>query len=175
MKSLIIALMSLCVSTTVASAQMQNAIRLEVASIISSHTIRMSFSHQISGKWSIATETGININRLIKGKDYETTTHWNTLSGTDSSGGERKFRDNFTEVSIYAQYWPMQIHNGPVICLGGSLKDRSGPDIIASLGYIFKIWDGIRADLMYNLYLIESIQTSKIPPSGIRIGISYVF
>lgn len=170
-----IVLLATCFHTTAVYAQRQNAVRLEIASAISTRTIRMTFCHQIADKWSIATEAGMNLNKLIKGKDHETVTHWNTLSGTDSTGSPHKFRDNFTEVSICAQYWPAEPYHGPVFCVGGVVKDRSGADITASLGYTFDIWDGIRADLMYHAYIIESIKTYKLSLGGIRIGISYVF
>ena len=175
MKHLIIVLLAINFSTTAVYAQRLSAVRLEVASAISTRTIRMTFGHQIADRWSIAAETGINMNKLIKGKDHETTTHWDTLSGRESSGSQNKFRDNFTEVSIFAQYWPIQAYHGPVFSMGGALKDRSGADIIACLGYTFRIWNGIRADLLYNVYLIESVKTSILSHGDIRIGISYVF
>ena len=135
----------------------------------------MAFGHQIEYRWSIAAETGINTDRLIKDKDNETTTHWNSLSYSDDTGDQRKFRDNLTEVSIYAQYWPEEVFCGPMFCMGGTVKDRSGVDILAGVGYTFTIWKGIRADIIYNAYIIEAIKTLKLSPYGIRIGIGYVF
>ena len=163
------------ITTTTAIAQKHNIVRVEIGSAISSGTIRFTLGHKIADNWSIAAETGMNIKGLIKRKDNETITHWNTLSFSGTHEGQRQFRDNFTEVSFYAQYWPGKVYNGPVISLGTVLKDRSGADILTSIGYTFQIWSGIRADLLYNLCLIESIQSTKISPSGIRIGISYVF
>ena len=175
MKHLIVLLLTIGIPATAAFAQKKNAVRLELASAISTRIIRMTIGHQISDKWSIAAETGLNINRILKDKDHETTTHWNTLSVSNSSGSERTFRDNFTEVSLYAQYWVTHAYEGPVFCMGGTLKDRSGSDIITSIGYTFNIWNGLRADLLYNLHIIESIKTGNTPSDNIRIGISYVF
>ena len=175
MKRLIIALLTTCLTTATSYGQRASMVRMEIGSAISTGTIRASFGHQIADRWSITAETGINTKRLIKGKDNETTTHWNTLSYSDGSGDQRKFRDDLTEVSIYTQYWPEEIYCGPVFCMGGTVKDRSGVDILAGAGYTFTIWKGIKADLLYYAYLIESIQTLKISPGGIRIGISYVF
>lgn len=175
MKRLLLALLTTCLTTTALYGQDLNFVRMEIASAISTRTIRMAFGHRIADKWSIAVETGVNTNSLIKEKDDETTTHWNTLSDSDDTGSRRKFRDDLTEVSIYTQYWPEKVFCGPVFCMGGALKDRSGPDIIAGAGYTFKIWKGIRADILYYAYLIESTKAAKFSPGGIRIGISYVF
>ena len=175
MKRLILALLTSILAITGVFAQMQNAVRMEIASAISAGTFRMAFGHQISKQWCIEAETGINISGFINNKDNETLTHWNTLSDSDNAGEPRMLKKDFTEISIYAQYWSEQVHCGPMFCLGGAMRDRSGADILARIGYTFKIWNGIRADLAYNLYIIESIQTSKVPLSGIRIGISYVF
>lgn len=175
MKRRLIALLTTCLTTTALYGQDLNFVRMEIASAISTRTIRMAFGHRIADKWSIALETGVNTNSLIKEKDDETTTHWNTLSDSDDTGSRRKFRDDLTEVSIYTQYWPEKVFCGPVFCMGGALKDRSGPDIIAGAGYTFKIWKGIRADILYYAYLIESTKAAKFSPGGFRIGISYVF
>ena len=175
MKRLIIALLTIGLTITEVHAQRLSIIRTEIGSAICTQTIRMAFGHQIADRWSIGAETGINTEKLIKGMDNETTTHWNTLSDSDNTGEQRKFRDDLTEVSIYAQYWPQEVFCGPVFCMGGSVKDRSGVDILAGAGYTFTIWKGIKADLIYYARLIESIQTLKLSPSGIRIGISYVF
>ena len=59
--------------------------------------------------------------------------------------------------------------------MGGALKDRSGPDIIAGAGYTFKIWKGIRAAVMYQVGLIECMSKGFKPSEGIKIGISYAF
>ena len=175
MKRWIIPLLMTYLTITTAYCQKQNAVRVELGSTIASQTIRIGFGHQIADRWSIAVETGMNIKRLINSKDHETSTHWNDLSYTDLQGYQRKFRDDFTEISFYAQYWPCKIYNGPVFSAGSILKDRSGADIIASIGYVCQIYGNIKADLSYNLYLIESLQSTKISPNGIRIGISYVF
>ena len=175
MKRLILVLLTTILASTGAYAQQQNTVRIEIASAISTGVLRMEFGHQICKQWCISAEAGMNISRFINSQDNETLTHWNTLSDSNSSGGQGKLKEDFTEISIYAQYWPEQIHCGPMFCLGGAMRDRSGADIVARIGYSFKIWNGIRADLAYNLYIIESTKTSKVPLSGIRIGLSYVF
>ena len=158
-----------------AQAQHRSVIRAEIAAPLCTRTLRASFGHQIDKNWSISAEMGINMKRLIKATEDETLTHWNTLSVPYSTGSEREFRDNLTEVCLHAQYWPYQAYDGPMFSMGGAVKDRKQPDIITGCGYSFHIWKGLRADLQYQIYIIESIKTLKISPDGIRIGISYVF
>ena len=175
MRRAIIALLSITTLTLQAHAQQLSMIRAEIAAPLASLTTRFAFGHQISRNWSIEAEIGINLKRLIKAKEDETLTHWSTLSDLHCTGSERKFRNDLTEIRFCTQYWPKQIYAGPVFSMGGVLKNRSGADIISGCGYIFHIWKGLRADLQYQIHIIESIKTSKISPYGIRIGISYVF
>jgi hypothetical protein len=109
------------------------------------------------------------------GKDMETLQHQNALSGSDNQDGKRAFRNNLTEVSISAGFWPHGAFQGVSFNLGGIIKDRSGPDIFCSIGYTVPIWKGLAADLGYRLLIMETIKNKAIQYNGIRIGISYVF
>ena len=175
MRRLIIAFLLTTLTAIESNAQRQSSIRIELASAISSNIFRASFGHQIGNNWSIESETGININRLIKGKDNETNAHWNALSDTDSFTNSRTFRENFTEVSISVQYWPKLAYEGIMFCVGGTIKDRAPSDINAGIGYLIRIWKGLRADLQYKINIIETAKSQTMQLDGIRIGISYVF
>ena len=162
-------------AATGARCQKKSGIRTDLAHPICFGTIDISLSHQIADRWSITFQTGLNIKRLTNGKDKETLQHQNALSGSDNQDGQRPFRDNLTEVSISAGFWPQAAMQGVSFNLGGIIKDRSGPDIFCSIGYTVPIWKGLTADLGYRLCIMETIKNKAIQYNGIRIGISYVF
>ena len=175
MRRLIIAFLLTTLTAIESNAQRQSSIRIELASVISSNIFRTSFGHKIGKNWSIESETGININRLITGKDDETNAHWNALSDTDRFTDSRTFRENFTEVCISVQFWPRQAYEGIMFSVGGSIKDRDPSDINAGIGYLIRIWKGLHADLQYKINIIETAKSRTMQLDGIRIGISYVF
>lgn len=162
-------------AATGARCQKKSGIRTDLAHAICFGTIDISFAHQIDDRWTITGQTALNIKRLTNGKDEETLLHQNALSGSDDQDGQRPFRDNLTEVSLSAGFWPQGSFRGGSFHIGGMIKDRSGPDIFCDIMYSFPIWNGLGADLGYRLCLIETIRNKAIQYKGIRIGISYVF
>ena len=174
MKRLIMILLLISAATG-ARCQKKSGFTTDLASAICFGTIDISFAHQIADKWSITGQTALNIKRLANGKDMETLQHQNALSGSDNQDGKRAFRNNLTEVSISAGFWPHGAFQGVSFNLGGIIKDRSGPDIFCSIGYTVPIWKGLAADLGYRLLIMETIKNKAIQYNGIRIGISYVF
>ena len=175
MRRLITALLCLAFLTAEGHAQKQISLRVEVASTIVTRTFRIGFDHQISEHWSMGAESGIRFGKFLNGKDNETLTHWHTLSGTGEAKSDRKFQEWFTEASLLVRYWPQEVYRGPVLCMGGAMRDRRGPDVIAGVGYTLTVWKGLRIDLMYILHIMEAIDTSGFSIDNIRIGICYVF
>ena len=136
-------------AATGARCQKKSGFTTDLASAICFGTIDISFAHQIADKWSITGQT--------------------------NQDGKRAFRNNLTEVSISAGFWPHGAFQGISFNLGGIIKDRSGPDIFCGIGYTAPISKGLAADLGYRLLIMETIKNKAIQYNGIRIGISYVF
>lgn len=174
MRRLITVLLLISVATG-AKCQKKNSMRTDFARAICFSTIDLSFAHRIADRWTIEAQTSLNIKILTDGEDMETLLHQNALSDSDNQNGQRPFRDDLTEVSLSAGFWPQGTFRGAVFHIGGIMKNRSGPDIFCGMAYTFPIWKGLCTDLGYQMCIMETIKNKTIQYNGIRIGISYVF
>lgn len=175
MKRLILFYATVFLSTHIGYGQRKSSIGIDLAPAICKGTAGVFFAHEISQRWSIGAELYVNIKGISQDMSTEEAEHRNTLEPEGEIYQASDFRDDYVQTSILMQYWPKSHFDGPVFSLGATVKDRSGPDIIAGAGYGFRICKGLRADLMYKIGLIQTFKEYKMPVDGIRIGISYVF
>ena len=174
MRRLITAFICLLIATG-ASSQRNCAIRADLSRAVCFGTVDIALCHKIGSRWSIEGQTAVNIKRLSNGKDEETIQHWNALSGTIDQNGKKTFRDDLTELSFSVGFWPFEVLRGPVLCIGGLLRDRTGPDIFCSIGYNLPIWKGLSTDIGLRICILEAKRTEKLQYNSIRIGLSYAF
>ena len=143
----------------------------DIASCVLYGRINLNTTYAFNEKWSAGADVYINASNIIKGPDSEESEHWGELYGKI----EQKSYTDFVETGISVSYWPKHAFNGPAISIGGCVKDRSGPDITAAVGYYYRIHKGLTAVLMYRLCILESLNKRSEPVEGLRIGISYAF
>ena len=174
MRRLFIALALLSIAPA-AMCQKQNSVRTDISQAACYGAADISFTHKIADRWSIEGQTALNIKRLTNGKDDETLQHWNALADSIDQDGERTFRDNLTEASISVGFWPIEVFKGPIFCIGGLIRDRTGPDIFCSIGYFLPIWKGLHADIGFRICILETRRNERLQYNGIRIGLSYAF
>ena len=174
MRRLITALICLMIATG-ARCQRSSAVRTDISRAACFGTADLTLCHKIGSRWSIEGQTAVNIKRLSNGKDDETIQHWNALSGSADQNGEKTFRDDLTELSFSVGFWPREVFKGPVFSIGGLIRDRTGPDIFCSIGYILPIWKGLCTDIGFRVCILETKRTEKLQYNGIRIGLSYAF
>ena len=143
----------------------------DIASCVLYGKINLNTIYAFSEKWSAGADIYVNACNIWKGPDSEEIEHWSELYGSQN---QRSYID-FVETGIHVDYWTKQAFQGPTISIGGCVKDRSGPDLTAALGYYCRIHKGLTAVLMYRLYILESLRKRSEPIEGLRIGISYAF
>ena len=162
-------------STSAAIGQSLSLVSYGVSDAIFHHTVELSVGHQIADRWSVGAAAALNIRRLIKEEDNETLQHRNNLSDTDEHIQKMRFRENLSEIYIYANYWPSGVYKGAALGVGGVVKDRSGPDLFCYAGYTLRIWKGLGCEIGWRICLKETMSNKTINTKGLRISISYVF
>jgi len=171
MKRRIVIFLATC--TGICSGQSRTFIGTDLTSAICFKEVRVNSAYAFSEHWSADSDISINTGKISDCWSELETDHWKELyGGTDETS---TFRDDFIDMSFSVSYWPQGAFSGLVICVGGSIKDRCGPDAIAGAGYFCRIWKGFRAGLTYRIRLAESIRKEHLPVEGIRICIGYVF
>ena len=143
----------------------------DIASCVLYGRINLNTTYAFCEKWSAGADVYVNASNMFKGPDSEEIEHWSELYGNM----ERKSYIDFVETGICVSYWPKQAFQGPTISIGSCVKDRSGPDMTAALGYYCRICKGLAAVLMYRICILESLNKRSEPVEGLRIGISYAF
>ena len=127
-------------------------------------------------RWSAGADASIDLKVIKKPDDTLTAEHMESLSPHEQE--ERKtvlVRDRFQEIGFHIGYWPNEIFKGSFISVGGKIKDRHGPDMTLGIGYSFRIWKGLAAEAAYRFGIIEAYKKGRLPISGIKAGIYYVF
>ena len=139
-------------------------------------TIELRLSHGFAIHWSVGADIGINLDYIRKTGNNLTQTHEDALKGNVLSTRDVQTDGRFfREVCIHMEYWPKYLYNGPLISLGGQIRDKDIPDMIIGIGYSFRIVNGFGADIMYRCGIREAYNIGKLPSDGIKVGIYYVF
>ena len=149
-------------------------ITADLASAICMQKIRISAEHSFCRHWSAGLETTFNISKILKGASEMETQHWSELYGELKTRPQISF-EGLSGNEIHISYWPGQVFKGPLIGIGGSVKERKAPDLNINIGYSCSIWKRMRATFLYKIGLLEYYRTTKLPLDGFRIGLSYVF
>lgn len=115
--------------------------------------VGIRFSHAISGHWS----SGASIEMSFTGKD---------------KNGPEKRHDIYC---FHMRYWPKECHEGTFISLGLTHTPQENPDILISAGYMIPVWKGIRIDICYDIYVMESCKLNRFDADRLNIGLNYIF
>ena len=154
----------------------KHCIGTDIISGLCFETIQLRLSHGFASHWSAGADIGINIASVMKTGNELTDSHDEELKDSDLGiETTQKSRVKYRETCIHIEYWPQGLYTGPLISLGGLIKDREIPDITLGVGYSFRIIRGLGADIMYRCGIRGMYLTGKLPSDGIKAGIYYVF
>lgn len=149
---------------------------IDIISTIFLSTARVSATHKIGRKWSVAFESGINFGLLTRGPDEIELKHRNALNYISEMTDESQdMKINFQDLSASLGYWPTAVFEGPCIYFGGRIRDLNELDMTIGIGYTFDIIKRVKVTLAYHLGINESIITKRISNDGIRLSINYLF
>ena len=139
-------------------------------------TIQFRLSHGFTSHWSAGADIGINLASVIMTDNKLSQAHDDALKDSDLSiEAAHKNGWQFRAICIHMEYWPKSLYVGPLISLGGQIRDRGIPDITLGVGYSFRIVKGLGIYTMYRCGIREVYVTEKLPSDGIKAGIYYAF
>lgn len=152
----------------------RSRIGIDLASCISSGTVRIEIGHSFNRNWSIDGDAGVKL-LSMKERDRETLDHWKNIGRDVINDSSTVFRERFQEISIQTRYWPGKAYNGVFLSLGCRIGDRLIPDCCIGLGYVLQIRKKLHASLAFQRGIIDMIQNRQPVADGLRIGIGYIF
>lgn len=133
----------------------------------------LSISHAFSQHWSVNGRTSIALSIFIDGFEQEEEEHYGEFKNLYKKD-ERSPQD-IVRGCASVTYWPVRCHSGLYFRIGGIFGSREEADIESGIGYFFRIWRSIHADIAYETSLISSFRNGKMSGNGINIGIHYKF
>ena len=166
-------LLSICLCCFCAG-QEKRYVGVELASAIIYGRASINAGYAFSDRWSADTEISINTRRILDSPETTEREHWSELypyrlPWTDSHGSY------LVCSSIFFTFWPRKAFEGPLICIGGELRDRGGPDLCAGAGYHCRIWKGTCATIMYRIGIKGCLDKETGLAEGLKISIGFVF
>ena len=150
------------------------SIAADLASAICMQKIRIWAEHSFCSHWSAGMETTFNLSKICKGASEMESQHWSELYGEQRQKPQIS-AEGLSDNEVFISYWPGGAFKGPLIGIGGMVKERGNPDLNINIGYSCTVWKRMRAVFLYKIGLAEYIATSKLSADGILIGLSYVF
>ena len=142
----------------------------ELSSPLRTHEIEMFYGLSVNKNWSVSAGTSI---RMPHREDRESDVHKEDLmieAPSFSSGSE-----DLLSVRMAVQYWPESVFDGPVISLGIGTRQSRNLECPLDIGYMCRIFKGLRAAVSYDMELTETIREGRIIGKGICISLGYEF
>ena len=139
-------------------------------------TARISIDCGFAPRWSAGADACINMNVLKRHDDTLVSEHNEGLSVQEETEARTFLSgDCFQEIGFHIGYWPDETFKGCFISIGGKIQDRHGPDMTLGIGYSIRIWKGLAAEAAYRFGIREAYKEGRLPISGIKAGVYYVF
>ena len=174
MRRLFIIILALCIQQmSWADTRRESHIGSDPVAALCFGQLRIYAGHAIGNKWSIDTGVYLNMKRLASERSDMEKEHWNSLYGYEIKS--KKMRDNLFVGNMSFCFWPQAPYKGVVFSIGGSIADRTHPDITVGTGYFCTVWKGLRAGLEYRLHVNECLENRQIPIEGFKASIGYAF
>lgn len=128
--------------------------------------------HAFAEHWSLGGDIFVGLSHRQKLQSDEETGHYGELDQVTLR--ERKIEDMFYgEVSV--SYWPARSFDGAYFSFGGSCQDSGTLGLQLEIGYLFRIWKIIHADISYKVNLNESYRNKEICGRKTSLGICILF
>ena len=147
----------------------KNMMTFEMESLIRSGEIELSFSHCIGMRWTAAFSTAFAPD--IEWNNEEKREHKESFMKEEE---RQKAEEGQFHNSIYAQFWPKRVYEGPYISYGiGSC--RKDINLLLSVGYMFTILKSLKGSIGYRTDLLELLKYDDQSGSHITVGLSLTF
>lgn len=132
----------------------------------------MTFSRAISDKWCITFSGTYRIRE--KSEDMEMTEHKNSL---------KQMKDSVRTIAGYGmtgqmiavQFWPEACYKGVHLTCGISHCEKTGASFPLSIGYMFRIWAGLRGNIGYKTDIVNTLRYENRSYNHLTIALGYSF
>lgn len=152
--------------------QEKSMICLEAGSFIRNRNLSLTFSRAISDKWCIACCGSYRIHE--KSVDMEKRGHEDNLGHVQDSVMTAADYGT-TERMIAVQFWPRGNYTGAHLTFGISNSEKAGTSFPLSIGYMFRIWTGLRGSIGYRTDVVRTLRYENRSYNHLTIALGYSF
>ena len=147
-------------------------ISFEAGSFIRNRKVSLTFSRAVSDRWCIEFSNAYRISE--KSGNTERMTHENDL-GHIRDTVSRADNHELTEKMISLQFWPKGNYKGAHLKLGISHSEKNGTSFPLSIGYMFRIWSGLRGCIGYRADIVNTLRYDNRSYNHLTIALGYSF
>lgn len=152
------------------SGRHRSLIGIDISSAIRNCCAAVTVSHGFADRWSVSGQADIYLKERILNTDE--TIHYGEISGGTATAGAR--HRSFTG-GISVEYWTGQCYKGTFFGFGGRYGPDDGFDCTVEIGYAFRIWRCLSAQVSFEMGLISSYTNRTIDGKGTGIGLNIIF
>ncbi len=126
----------------------------------------LSIGHAFSPHWSVGGRASIALSHFFKEYDKEEKEHYGEFKEICEDESIEMFCGSASVI-----YWPAAPYDKIYFRAGCCIGDRSGAGIESAIGYFFRIWKSLYADISYE----ASLFGGKLSGNGVSIRIHIKF
>lgn len=126
----------------------------------------LSIGHAFSPHWSVSGRTSIALSHFFKERDKEEYEHYAEFKEIHVAENVEMFSGCASVI-----YWPTAPYEKIYFRTGCRIEGISWPHIESAIGYFFRIWRNLYADISYE----TSMNGGKISGNGVSICIHIKF
>ena len=152
--------------------QEKNMISFEAGSFIRNRKVSLTFSRAVSDRWCIEFSSAYRIRE--QPGNTEKMAHENDL-GHIRDTVSRADNHGLTEKMISLQFWPKGNYTGIHLKLGISHSEKNGTSFPLSIGYMFRIWSGLRGCIGYRADIVNTLRYDYRSYNHLTIALGYSF
>lgn len=141
---------------------------ISLSSAILKESVGFAFSHAFASHWSVGGSLCIRASSSVDSRTIEEQEHYDEFK--ENGDTDMKQKDILT-YKAFLTFWPSHGHRGSHINIGARTGHRSGTDMVTGVGYMFRIWKRMHADISVNIDMISSCRNAQITGESAEIGI----
>ena len=150
-----------------------STIGISMSSGIIKQQTELSIGHAFAINWSVNWKVSAALSLFTEALDDEEKKHYGEfIDLTQKYAREMK---ETMQCCASVTYWPAECHKGAYFRCGATIGNRHKADIESSIGYFFRIYRGIYADIAYEMEMISSFVNEDTSNNGINIRVHLRF
>ena len=143
---------------------------IDLSAILRQHKAEFFSGISVNDKWSVSAEVSLQLPYICRDQMNR---HLEDL-GIIRPGSNPDSSDKL-EAGISAQYWIRETFLGPFLSFGLGSSHSIDISCPMMIGYMCRIWRGIKIITAYDIELISTFQQRDICGNGLRLSLCYEF